>query len=153
MAGSLYRPRGIVIHCSDSRGGDVGIVGNWHRKRGFSGFGYHFLITNGRSLDSSLSFLPELHEDGRINAGRYVGDSVMEEGAHARGYNTTHIGICLVGQDGVFTERQLGSLRFLCKKLMSHFGLKVSGVIGHYEVNSNKTCPDLDMDEFRRELS
>ena len=42
----------IIVHCSDSSWGDVPVINDWHRQRGFDApggvpCGYHFVIRNG----------------------------------------------------------------------------------------------------------
>lgn len=72
--------RYIVIHCSATPPDmDIGLaeIDRWHRARGFFKVGYHFII----------------RRDGTVEVGR----SIDEPGAHAVGYNSVSIGICLVG--------------------------------------------------------
>jgi hypothetical protein len=38
----------IVIHQSDSAFGNAAVIDKWHRERGWSGIGYHWVILNGR---------------------------------------------------------------------------------------------------------
>lgn len=108
-----------IVHCSDSLYGDVRDIRRWHLNRGWDDVGYHFII----------------RQDGEIEVGR-----TMEViGAHAKGYNATSIGTCLIGKE-TFTERQMESLFRIHDMLVSIFG--EIELIGHYEVNENKTCPN-----------
>ena len=83
---------GIIIHCTASKEGQemtVAQIDKIHRKNGWAGIGYHFLI----------------HLDGRIEDGR----DINKTGAHTGGYNTGTIGICYVGGldkngDGVISK-------------------------------------------------
>jgi len=120
----------IVIHCSATEEGKeytVEDITKWHQARGFSTIGYHFLI----HLDGSI--------DGEAEGCR----SIMEIGAHAKGYNRHSIGICYIGgllykqPADTRTYAQIESLQCLVKALQSIFP---SNVIGHNEV-SNKACP------------
>ena len=70
----------LVIHCAATKPNmDIGRdeIDSWHKARGWSGIGYHYVI----------------RRDGRIESGR----PVEQAGAHASGYNANSIGICLVG--------------------------------------------------------
>ena len=76
-----HRPvRDIIIHCSatpEGRDYTVADITRWHRQRGFSTIGYHYVI----------------YRDGSIHCGRNI-DSI---GAHCQGHNTGSIGICYIG--------------------------------------------------------
>jgi len=97
VLGEAKEWEGIVIHHSASPAWTtVDDIDRWHKERGWDGVGYHYVI----------------HHDGTVHEGR----SLSKQGAHARGRNSTHIGICLVGYDS-FTARQLSSLRALVSKL------------------------------------
>lgn len=74
--------KGIVVH--HSRSGDVSAttIGKWHTDpkplgNGWRKIGYHFVI----------------RQSGLVEQGR----NLNEQGAHAKGRNKTHIGICLTG--------------------------------------------------------
>jgi N-acetylmuramoyl-L-alanine amidase len=121
----------IIVHCSASNDNlDIGVkeITQWHRARGFTTCGYHFVI---RRL-------------GEIEAGR----PLSEVGAHCFGHNQYSIGICLVGRDK-FHELQIKSLAYLIEGLKRRFKLKDSDVYGHYEFDKGKTCPNLPMDLMR----
>lgn len=120
----------IVIHCTATRNGvpvSVQTVDQWHRARGFSGIGYHYLI----------------QPDGTVDQGR------LEEqmGAHAKGFNLHSIGVCLVGgtggpdrqNPGQFTEAAWESLRIAVQDLMDRY--PDAQVVGHRDLS-----PDLDGD-------
>jgi N-acetylmuramoyl-L-alanine amidase len=89
----------IIIHCSDSDFGDVDLIDQWHKERGWDGVGYHYVITNG-IIAHGNEYDPKM--DGEIQKGREL--AVM--GAHCRGHNYNSIGICLIGRHH-FTGRQL----------------------------------------------
>jgi len=130
----------------------------WHKARGWSGIGYHFVI----------------RKDGRIEAGRKLNDDDVlsrdEVGAHVYGINNESVGICFSGHGDIAPhtgeQRQAGII--LTAKLMKQFGItSVDNVIGHREINklvdkglyptsyrTTKTCPGklVDMDEVRQQI-
>lgn len=70
----------IIIHCSatpEGRAVTVDEIRLWHKQRGFSDVGYHYIIGI----------------DGSIHKGR--AEEIV--GAHCEGYNENSIGICYVG--------------------------------------------------------
>ncbi|MEW5803742.1 MAG: N-acetylmuramoyl-L-alanine amidase [bacterium] len=134
----------IILHCSDSRGGDKHLIDDWHKRRGFKKIGYHFVICNGYSDPANWIYNPKL--DGLLQPGR----SVNEVGAHCVGYNDDSIGICLIGQRLFSAKQLLESLQDLLVELMLQFELEPKDIYGHYELTSNKTCPNINMDMVRR---
>lgn len=119
----------LIIHCSDSpqgRGDDADTIRRWHKERGWSDIGYHYVIV----------------EDGDIQVGR----DLERSGAHAKGHNSNSIGICLIGQTS-FTDEQFVSLGTLVIGMMEQFNVKIEDVIGHYDVSS-KTCPNFNVKDF-----
>ena len=77
----------IIVHCSATREGDESInaevIDRWHKKRGWKGIGYHFVILI----------------NGLIETGRMIDKC----GAHTKGMNCKSIGVCYIG--GVESER------------------------------------------------
>jgi len=72
-----------------------------------------------------------------------------EVGAHALGFNSNSIGICLIHMSK-FQEKQIDVLFELCEFLQKKFNIKTERIIGHYEVDKNKPlCPGIDMNLFR----
>lgn len=129
----------IIIHCTDSDDSlDIGFneINQWHKNRGWlspSGVscGYHYIIRrNGAS------------ERGRPDE---------EIGAHVAGHNKTSIGVVWVGRNDM-TEIQLKALKTIVWALMNQYEVPIHNVLGHYEMGSPKTCPNIDMDKFRAEL-
>jgi hypothetical protein len=143
----------IVIHCTDSRYGNANIIRDWHvNGNGWSDIGYHYVILNGDIfqdfyLDSS---------DGSLEIGRPIdGDEIAEKietGAHAYGYNSDSIGICLVGKEE-FTYKQISKLIDVVSQLMARFKIDIDNVVGHYELDPKKTCPNFDMSAMRSIIS
>lgn len=127
----------IVIHCSDSdyaHHDNYYAIRKWHVvERGWSDVGYHAIITKANN--------------GRIIFAR----PVDRPGAHAKGHNADSFAICLCGGLN-FSEEQIKSALALTDLLLRIFNLEVTQVLGHYELDTNKTCPNIDMDEFRERL-
>lgn len=131
----------VIIHCADTPDTmDIGVdeIDQWHKEMGFKKqplsarhCGYHWVI----------------RRDGTCEMGRHVN----EMGAHTRGKNATSLGICLVGRN-CFDEKQIDALKFMVKDTLFYYGIDVKNVFGHYEFDSKKTCPNLNMDEFRQTL-
>ena len=147
----MNRPTHVIMHCSDSTWGNARIVDQWHKERGFSMIGYHWVILNPFETYRELK---DGHgntaNDGRIEQGR------PEEalGAHCLGYNASSIGICLIGTNGQFTSAQMATARKLVMSVCRRYGIPVKNVLGHCETpqNGGKTCPTLDMEAFRASL-
>lgn len=141
----------IVLHTSDSRYANVDIIREWHLARGFSDIGYHYVVLNGFET-GFLGRKRSQYTDGQITTGRQE----IEIGAHAPGYNTTSLGICLVGQHGRYTDKQISSVQALILSLCTKYNILIDNVIGHYETKSGrsqgKTCPNILMNDFRRDL-
>lgn len=123
----------IFIHCAatpEGRDYTVADMRGWHKARGWSDIGYHYII----------------YRDGRVMLGRPVG----QVGAHASGHNARTIGICYVGgvsADGktakdTRTLAQRSSLLWLTAELIRLHGAK--RVRGHNEVAA-KACPSFDV--------
>lgn len=154
----------LIVHCSDSEFGDAEIIRRWHtlpkmpleiaerikRKelpareaynygRGWSAIGYHFVILNGRRK-SRGKYHPE--DDGLIETGR----PLEVPGAHCRGHNKTSVGVCLIGRRHFTAEQLLKALPEIIAQVGS---VREIIVKGHYEYDSGKTCPNIDMDLLR----
>jgi len=143
----------IILHCSDSSYGNAVMIDDWHRQRGWSKIGYHYVITNGHYFgNSKYNGL----FDGSIEAGRnldfdtWVGKN--EVGAHALGMNSNSIGICLIGKKQ-FTDAQFAMTSRLVKFLIANIeSLSVDRIYGHYQIESGKeqgkTCPNFDVPQY-----
>lgn len=129
----------LVVHTSDSPDNvDIGVaeVRSWHVEKppkgnGWSDVGYHYII----------------RRDGKVETGR------KEEtvGSHVQGHNEDSIGICWIGRQYIGHNQYL-SLVFEIKKLLKKYSLSADDVYGHCELFSGKTCPNIDMDQFRMDL-
>lgn len=125
----------IVIHCSaspDNR--DIGAeeIRQWHKSQGWKDIGYHWVI----------------RRDSTIEQGR----KEFDIGSHVKGFNLSSIGICLIGEKD-FDSAQLSALRGLLKALLLKYNLKIPSIVGHYELDPGKTCPNILMPLFRTQLS
>jgi len=138
--------QGIVIHCSDSEFGDNLVIDDWHKQNGWDGIGYHFVITNGiqHKHDRYLRAT-----DGAIESAR----SLNKTGSHAKKYNSSHIGICLIGIND-FTDLQMRSLQLLIKELIDKHQISTENIIGHYQCSTanGKNCPNFDVDQFKNSI-
>lgn len=105
----LRKVTAIVVHHSESAFGDVPTIDAWHRERGFSQVGYHYVICNGAGGG-----------DGEIQFAR---DENIQ-GAHAKANhrNEGTIGVCLIGTTS-FTPAQRRSLELLLQHLCRRHGL------------------------------
>lgn len=123
----------IIIHCSATKNSDASIdvdrIREWHLAKGWSDIGYQFVIPR----------------NGALQPGRPLEDV----GAHVLGFNSTSVGICLVGglddngyaTEGIefFTAAQLETLTMAVNFLKKLYpGAKVRG---HRDFS-----PDLDGD-------
>lgn len=140
----------IFLHCSDSAFGEVLVIDQWHKQRGWKTIGYHYVILNGRPY-RDVRYVEFL--DGQVQPAHALNDDPIfapnEVGTHVAGRNSTSIGVCLIGTTR-FTTAQLLSARVVCLELTRRFALPLSAVKGHYEdPHSGKTCPNIPMDHFR----
>lgn len=124
----------IIVHCTataEGRDFTVDDIRAWHKARGWSDIGYHYIV----------------YRDGSIHEGRPVG----QVGAHVEGRNTGTIGISYVGgvsSDGktpqdTRTAPQRASLLWLVGELRKrHKGIRA--VTGHNQYAA-KACPSFDV--------
>lgn len=123
----------IIVHCTATPEGKrytVADVRAWHKKRGFTDVGYHYLIDL----------------DGTILLGRPVG----QVGAHVANHNTGTIGVSYFGgvaADGktakdTRTPEQRASLEWLVDQLARKHNVK--RITGHNQY-ANKACPSFDV--------
>jgi N-acetylmuramoyl-L-alanine amidase len=130
----------LVIHCSDSPDPSairLKDIEAWHKDRGFTSVsgihcGYHYVIPR----------------DGTLEVGR----PESEVGAHVQGFNSISLGICLVGRK-LFSTEQMDTLFLLLSDLLLKYQLPVGAILGHYELNPHKTCPNMQMNDFREKFS
>jgi len=124
----------IIWHCAATPEGKdftVADIRAWHKQRGFSDVGYHFIV----------------YRDGRIMLGRPVG----QIGAHVAGHNTGTIGGVYIGgvsADGrtakdTRTPAQRSSMLWLTERLIEKFP-SIRKVSGHNQYAA-KACPSFDV--------
>ena len=122
----------IIIHCTatpEGRECSVDEIRRWHRQRGFSDIGYHYVV----------------HLDGSVENGRDVNVS----GAHCSGHNANSIGVVYVGgvaKDGrtpkdTRTQEQKATLASLLIDLRKLYPR--AKIHGHRDF-ANKACPSFD---------
>jgi len=119
----------IVVHCSDSpnnpndgRLDTAADIHRWHLERGWSGIGYHWVIT----------------EQGDIQAGR----PQYWAGAGVRGHNSESIHVCMVG-NGLYHGPQWIALAKKVRELTAAYPW--AEVVGHNDLDSSKECPRFDV--------
>ncbi len=152
----------LILHITASPWGTVESIRKFHTDpeplgRGWLDIGYHYVLTNPfPTFESWKNKRPIPEHDGKIHDGRDIdhdGDIDEEIGAHAFGWNSFSLGIALVGDEGMVTGLQLQSALSLFRDLAHKYQVSFKNVIGHYETGSNKSCPCIDMDHFRRLLN
>lgn len=126
----------IIVHCTATPEGKdytVEDIRLWHKKRGFSDIGYHYVI----------------YLDGSVHEGR----PIEKVGAHCSGHNANSIGIVYVGgldKDGnpknTLTPRQEESLYNLIVELMKKYP-SIASVCGH-RAYAAKACPCFDVPQW-----
>lgn len=121
----------IIVHCTATQEGKyftVKDITRWHKQRGFSDIGYHYVI----------------YLDGSLHSGRDVDIS----GAHCEGHNTSSIGVCYVGgcdrsnnAKDTRTDAQKKALLSLLKELRKLY--PSARIKGHRDYAA-KACPSFD---------
>jgi len=147
--------KNIIVHHSAGGWGNENYIDTLHKKRGWSGDGYHFVILNGyanfedRQHDRCMHSLVGSIETGRpLDLDRWVEQN--EVGAHALGYNKNSIGICLIHRDGPYHANMYTALIELLDELVQKFGIDPANIKGHCEVDEKKPhCPSIDMKIIR----
>lgn len=122
----------IIVHCAatpEGRHFTAADIDSWHRRRGFAGIGYHYVVLL----------------DGTVEPGR----EEERAGAHCLGRNACSIGVCYIGgcaADGVTpkdtrTPAQRAALLRLLGELLRRF--PGAAVRGHRDFAA-KACPSFD---------
>jgi len=123
----------IAVHCSATKPSmDVPVerIDKWHKRRGWSGIGYHYYI--------------------RRNGAIFLGRDLKTPGAHVRGFNNESIGICYEGgideqgkAEDNRTKEQKQALKNLLIVLKQRF--PQAFIKGHRDFpNVSKSCPCFD---------
>lgn len=122
----------IIVHCTataEGRDYTVADIDRWHRRLGWKGIGYHWVV----------------YRDGSIHAGR----SETQVGAHCKGHNQHSIGVVYVGgvaSDGKTPkDTRTAAQRQALKKLLIRLREKYPGaaIHGHRDFAA-KACPSFD---------
>ena len=122
----------IIVHASATRPSmdiGAGTIRKWHKARGWSDIGYHWVI----------------RRDGIVEPGR----PLARPGAHTRGHNRTSIGICLIGgvdvdnaPDANFTRSQYESLERVIRGSIATANGSITTILGHRDFPGvTKACP------------
>jgi N-acetylmuramoyl-L-alanine amidase len=131
----------LVIHCAATHADmDIGAkeIRKWHvEERGWADIGYHVII----------------RRDGKIEKGR----PINQVGAHAIGFNSTSIGICMVGgqdrkgkEENNFTADQWATLLRVVRTLMIVY--PITKVVGHRDLPKvAKFCPSFDVAQWMKQ--
>lgn len=124
----------VILHCTATyEGQDISVdtIRQWHKKRGFSDVGYHYVIM--------------------LNGDIELARPVFKQGAHTKGQNEDSIGVAYVGgldasgePKNTMTLYQDISFMRLFQSLGVTFGKL--GLHGHNEF-SNKACPCFDVQD------
>lgn len=123
----------LVVHCSDTyerMNWTAKDIDRCHRQRGFLEIGYHYVICR----------------DGTVEDGR----DVEVIGAHAKPYNQTSVGVCMIGGRSDddqpvsnYTDQQWYALEKLLCSLRDQY--PEAEVVGHNDLNHHKACPCFDV--------
>ena len=155
----MHRWENIIIHHSASGWGTAILIDQWHRRRGWNGIGYHFVILNGYTNSEDLKSHRRFDSlIGSVEVGRTLdGDLWVEAeeiGAHALGMNKDSIGVCMIHNNGLYHPTMIHSVMSLTAGLMRRYNIPVSNVLGHGEVDEKKPlCPGYDMGVLREYLA
>lgn len=122
----------VVIHCSATKPDmDIGRdeIDEWHRARGWSGIGYHYVVCRGA-------------RDGTVQVGR----NLNEVGAHVHGFNRVSVGICWVGgldENGDPVDNRTPNQKMALRALitMAQWTWPGAEIVGHRDLS-----PDVDGD-------
>ena len=135
----------VVIHVLDTYPDmDVGVeeVRKWHKQRGWSDIGYHYIIKR----------------DGTLEFGRRCEDGNYVQGAHVLGLNKNSIGIALAGGKARkgklpcnLTRQQWSQLENLWRILSLEY--PEAGWSGHNDHDKGKQCPTFDVEVWINEVT
>lgn len=122
----------IVHHSASPVSTTVEQIDEWHKARGWSGIGYHWVLL----------------EDGTWAKGR----NENKTGAHCNGYNKGSIGICVTGN---FEYYHCGAVRFgqlldLIGNILHRYDLKWSDVYVHQDFSPTACCGGFLIEQVRQ---
>lgn len=125
----------IILHCSATKDGadfSADDIRRWHRQRGFTDIGYHFVV----------------RLDGTVEKGR----DIDKAGAHCLNHNRRSIGICYIGgldRAGRPADTRTSAQRLALPALISRLRRHHPGatIHGHREFAA-KACPCFNAAEY-----
>jgi N-acetylmuramoyl-L-alanine amidase len=121
---TTYMPKHCGARCIDI----------YHRKvRGWNGCGYHRVVRHTGAVEKCREY--------------------TEVGAHVKEFNEGSIGVAWSGMIEP-TKVQMEAMEDLVVKLLKKFNLKPRDIYGHrqFPTAGEKTCPNIDMNKFRRKV-
>ena len=131
----------IIIHCSAVRPSQTSSaqqIDFWHRKRGWSGIGYHYVV----------------RRDGTVERGR----PEAKVGAHCLNHNRHSIGVCYEGgldaqgrPADTRTEAQKRALLTLVRELKGRYQRAI--VVSHHTFDPRKACPCFHAEREYRDVT
>lgn len=131
----------IIIHCSAVRPSQTSSaqqIDFWHRKRGWSGIGYHYVV----------------RRDGTVERGR----PEAKVGAHCLNHNRHSIGVCYEGgldaqgrPADTRTEAQKRALLTLVRELKGRYPRAI--VVSHHTFDPHKACPCFHAEREYRDVT
>lgn len=124
-------PEMIIVHHSggtdlnpleDTSNQTAQIIEEWHFSKGWDGLGYHYVI----------------HKNGDV----WLGRPEYRNGAHAVGYNTISIGICVIGNFDLTlpTKEQENAVAKLIQAVRGRYPIITQDKIYPHRKFANKTC-------------
>ena len=136
------RPNNIILHHSATADGPTvswGAIRRFHVVEcAWGAIGYHY----------GIELVGDYYEV-------LIGRLPYEQGAHTRGQNASALGICFVGNFDAtpVPDAQWQKGLWLCRSLISLFGIKRGAIYGHRDF-ANKSCPGklFDLERFRAEI-
>jgi len=122
----------IIIHCTatpEGRHHTAAEIDRWHRQRGWSQIGYHYVI----------------RLDGTVEVGR----PIKKAGAHVKGHNADSIGVVYVGgcdKNMKPKDTRTPAQKLALRGIIDGFKEKYphATVHGHNEFDKGKACPSFD---------
>jgi N-acetylmuramoyl-L-alanine amidase len=141
LCGSCREITEVIVHCAATPEGKsftVDDVRRWHRQKGWTDVGYHYVI----GLRGEL----------------WLGRDVDIQGAHcaAGGHNRKSIGVCYIGgvardgktpKDTRTPEQKATLLKLLMDLRKLYPGMRI---YGHHDFERGKACPSFDAkNEYR----
>lgn len=128
---ALDEVKKIIIHHTAGSGGEsVEDIHAFHQRQGWAGIGYHYFIDHSGTV--------------------FIGRPDWAKGAHAYGFNSESLGVCLAGNfsDTVPFLGQLRSLIYLTADLCARSWIDVDAVYGHGYIPGGEhdtACPGTNL--------